>query len=125
SMVDELLAAIRAGAKGPEFHILFAGGVHDGLSGAMVAAMAAPLVEHGVRIGVLLGTAYLFTNEAVSAGAILPGFQQAALDCQETALLESGPGQTTRCAPSPFVYEFQTERRRLMESGLSPEDLKN
>ena len=40
---------------------------------AMVAALAAPLVERGVRIGVLLGTAYLFTEEAVTAGAITAG----------------------------------------------------
>ena len=43
--------------------VLFAGGVHDARSAAMVAAMAAPLAERGARLGVLMGTAYLFTDE--------------------------------------------------------------
>src|SRR5262249_58566985 len=90
-----------------EYHLLFAGGIHDGRSAAMVAAMAAPLAERGVRIGVLMGTAYLFTDEAVRAGAILPGFQQVAIGCDRTALLESGPGHATRCAPSPFADAFE------------------
>src|SRR5574341_603789 len=42
-----------------EFRILFAGGVHDALSAAMVAALAAPLVARGAKIGLLAGTAYL------------------------------------------------------------------
>ncbi len=56
--------------------ILFAGGVHDALSAAMVARLAAPLAARGMKIGVLMGTAYLFTREAVSAGAILRGIPE-------------------------------------------------
>ena len=36
--------------------------------------------ERGVQVGVLLGTAYLFTHEAVDTGAIVRGFQEAALE---------------------------------------------
>ncbi|MDE3074270.1 MAG: acyltransferase domain-containing protein, partial [Chloroflexota bacterium] len=124
SMVETLLESIPAGQEA-DVHLLFAGGIHDGLSAGMVAAIAAPLIARGVRVGVLMGTAYLFTEEAVRAGAIVPGFQEAALECERTTLLESGPGQSTRCVPSPFVDEFETERRRLMKRGLGPEELKN
>src|SRR5690606_14863541 len=44
-----------------DFHILFAGGIHDSLSAAFVSVMAAPLAVRGARIGVLMGTAYLYT----------------------------------------------------------------
>ena len=50
----------------------------------------------------LLGTAYLFTPEAVECGAITPTFQEAALAGDGTVLLESGPGHATRCLPSPL-----------------------
>ena len=40
-------------------------------------------------VGVLMGTAYLFTDEAVAAGAIQPAFQDAALACERTVLLET------------------------------------
>ncbi|HLH29460.1 MAG TPA: hypothetical protein VKW77_11110, partial [Acidimicrobiales bacterium] len=111
----ERLLAFGAGRRrdpgaGPEFftglEVLFAGGIHDERSAAMVAALAAPLVAKGASIGVLMGTAYLFTEEAVTSGAILPGFQEAAISCTETVLLETAPGHVTRCADTPYVAAF-------------------
>ncbi len=99
---------------------VFAGGIHDGRSAAMVAALAAPLAARGARIGVLAGTAYLFTEEAVASGAILPGYQQAALECDDTTLLETGPGHSTRCAESDYVRAFRAERARLEGEGVEP-----
>jgi acyl transferase domain-containing protein/NAD(P)H-dependent flavin oxidoreductase YrpB (nitropropane dioxygenase family)/NAD(P)-dependent dehydrogenase (short-subunit alcohol dehydrogenase family)/acyl carrier protein len=125
SMVDVLLDHLDGSVDGSHYHVLFAGGIHDGLSATMAAAVAAPLIERGIRFGVLMGTAYVFTEEAVEAGAIGRGFQQAALDCAQTVLLESGPGHATRCAPSPFVGDFQEEKRTLLQSGLSSEEIRN
>ncbi len=63
----------RAEVEHPEdVHVVFAGGIHDRLSAALVAAAAAPLCTRGMKVGVLMGTAYLFTHEAVQSGAILP-----------------------------------------------------
>jgi acyl transferase domain-containing protein/NAD(P)H-dependent flavin oxidoreductase YrpB (nitropropane dioxygenase family)/NAD(P)-dependent dehydrogenase (short-subunit alcohol dehydrogenase family) len=124
SAINALEEHIANGAKAADYHVLFAGGIHDGLSAAMIAAMAAPVASRGVHVGVLIGTAYLFTEEAVRSGAILPGFQRAAVGCDRTALLESGPGHATRCAPSPFVEAFGEEKRRLVRSGLPAEELR-
>jgi acyl transferase domain-containing protein/NAD(P)H-dependent flavin oxidoreductase YrpB (nitropropane dioxygenase family)/nucleoside-diphosphate-sugar epimerase len=101
-----------------EVQVLFAGGIHDERSAAMVAVLAAPLVARGARIGVLMGTAYLFTEEAVTTGAIRPEFQRAALGCERTALLETAPGHATRCAESPFVRTFAQTRARLVAEGV-------
>ena len=122
-----LLEAIERGTPPEELHIVFAGGIHDARSAAMVAALAAPLFARGVRVGLLLGTAYLFTREAVTSGAIVEGFQARALDCEQTILLESGLGHATRCAPTPFAEEFRNERRKLLaaqtESGAVRDQL--
>lgn len=123
-MIEVLLRTVRPGAGAGDYHVLFAGGVHDGLSAGMVSALAAPLAKRGVRLGVLLGTAYLFTEEAVRAGAITPGFQRAAVACDRTVLLESGPGHATRCLSSPFAAEFEREQRRLLERALPAEDIR-
>ncbi len=123
AMIDVILDELPAG-EAEDCYVLFAGGVHDRLSAAMVAAMAAPLAERGVRVGVLMGTAYLFTEEAVSGGAILPAFQQEAIRCEATVLLESGPGHATRCAPSPFVEVFEQEKLRLRQEGKHSEDVR-
>jgi acyl transferase domain-containing protein/NAD(P)H-dependent flavin oxidoreductase YrpB (nitropropane dioxygenase family)/NAD(P)-dependent dehydrogenase (short-subunit alcohol dehydrogenase family) len=125
AMTETLLSLRLDGAELDEVHVLFAGGIHDAIAASMVAALSAPLAEAGVKVGVLLGTAYLFTREAVSTGAILPGFQAAAIDCQSTALLESGPGHASRCARTPFVEFFESERRRLKASGLSVDEMRN
>ncbi|WP_244291337.1 type I polyketide synthase [Streptomyces subrutilus] len=100
--------------------VLFAGGIHDARSAAMAVAAAAPLAERGARVGVLMGTAYLFTEEAVAAGAVVRGFQRAALDCERTVLLHTAPGHATRCAATPYADTFEATRRRLGESGTEP-----
>jgi acyl transferase domain-containing protein/NAD(P)H-dependent flavin oxidoreductase YrpB (nitropropane dioxygenase family)/NADP-dependent 3-hydroxy acid dehydrogenase YdfG len=102
---------------------VFAGGIHDARSAAMVAAMAAPLAERGARVGVLMGTAYLTTEEAVASGAILAGFQQAALECDRTVLLETSPGHATRCVESDYVKAFRAEKQRLEAEGRDTKDI--
>ncbi len=106
-----------------ELHVLFAGGIHDARSAAMVATMAAPLAARGAKIGVLMGTAYLFTDEAVLCGAIQPGFQQAAIACDRTVLVETAPGHSTRCADTEFTNAFADERARLEVAGATPQEI--
>ena len=104
-------------------HVLFAGGVHDSASATAVAALAGTLAEAGVKVGVEMGTAYLFTTEAVASGAITPVFQAEATACDQTVLLESGPGYSTRCARTSVVDAFAAERGRLLEADVPPEDI--
>ncbi|MFB7663656.1 SDR family NAD(P)-dependent oxidoreductase [Kitasatospora sp. NPDC056138] len=107
-----------AAPDGPRIEVLFAGGVHDERSAAMVAALAAPLAARGAATGVLMGTAYLFTEEAVDCGAVRPLFQRQLLAAQRTQLLQTAPGHATRCVPSPFTTEFERERERLRAEGV-------
>lgn len=100
-----------------EMHILFAGGIHDARSAAMISALAAPLAAKGMKIGVLMGTAYLFTHEAVDCGAIVSKFQKEALGCAKTIYLETGPGHAIRCVSTPFAEEFYEKRRELFRAG--------
>lgn len=121
SAIDTLLSAK---IDDPEtMQILFAGGVHDGLSAAIVSVLAAPLAAKGMKVGVLMGTAYLFTEEAVRTGAIVKEFQNQAIDCRETALLQSGVGSFTRCANTSFCAEFDKARSDLILQGKSEEEI--
>ncbi|WP_460071366.1 SDR family oxidoreductase [Streptomyces sp. YKOK-I1] len=107
-----------ADADGSDLEVFFAGGVHDERSAAMVAALAAPLTARGAAVGVLMGTAYLFTEEAVTHGAIRPLFQRQVLAAEGTTLLESAPGHATRCVPSPFAADFRAQEARLRADGV-------
>jgi acyl transferase domain-containing protein/NAD(P)H-dependent flavin oxidoreductase YrpB (nitropropane dioxygenase family)/NAD(P)-dependent dehydrogenase (short-subunit alcohol dehydrogenase family) len=123
-MVDALLDAPELAAGPEEFHVVFAAGIHDALSATMVSVIGAPLAERRVRIGVLLGTAYLFTEEAVTSGAILDTFQEQALQCHNTVLLETGPGHATRCADTPYSSTFAEEKRRLIVGQRPAEEIR-
>ncbi|MFI0773574.1 SDR family oxidoreductase [Streptomyces sp. NPDC021212] len=113
--------AHQADAAGIE--VYFAGGVHDERSAAMVAALAAPLTRRGVAAGLLMGTAYLFTEEAVAHGAVRPLFQRQVLAAERTALLETAPGHATRCVPSPFTDDYRALKERLRDEGTPGREL--
>ncbi len=118
SMIEALLAweQEHPGALS-KVAVLFAGGIHDARSAAMTATLAAALTRRGAQIGVLMGTAYILTEEAVRCGAIREEFQQVALDCAATATLTTGPGHASRCAITPFVAAFHDARRQLQAGG--------
>ncbi|MGW4056792.1 SDR family NAD(P)-dependent oxidoreductase [Amycolatopsis sp. NPDC004747] len=119
-VLADFLAVTPAAAA--DLQLLFAGGIHDERSAAMVAALAAPVAARGAAIGVLMGTAYLFTREAVDAGAVLPLFQRSLLDAEHTDLLETAPGHATRCVRSPFTEEYAAIKAGLAERGVPSRD---
>ncbi|MDQ0945571.1 SDR family NAD(P)-dependent oxidoreductase [Streptomyces sp. V1I1] len=120
---EEQIERLLACPYAAELDVLFAGGIHDERSAAMAMAAAGPLAERGARTGVLMGTAYLFTEEAVAAGAVLPGFQRTAIECEATALLRTAPGHATRCAATPYADAFTATAQRLRQDGASPHEV--
>lgn len=123
SMIDRLLSELAAGDVRPDdVQVLFAGGIHDARSSAFVQVLAAPLTKLGVRVGIIMGSGYLFTREIVTCGAVLPTFQKVALDCEKTVNLESGPGHASRCAYTPFAREFFTKSSRLQRENVAVQE---
>ncbi|MFE1961638.1 beta-ketoacyl synthase N-terminal-like domain-containing protein, partial [Streptomyces sp. NPDC059479] len=118
----DFLAESGPGTAG-ELTVLFAGGIHDERSAAMAAALAAPLTRAGVAFGVLMGTAYLFTEEAVAAGAIQPLFQRRIVAAERTDLLETAPGHATRCAHSAITEDFAALKDELREQGVPDREI--
>ena len=123
-MIEVLLAHVKPGTES-DIHLMFAGGISDAASGAMLAALTVPLAERGMKVGALMGTAYLFTHEIVSTGAIVEGFQEQALACERTVNLETGPGHATRCADTRFAHDFFDARRRLMRENHSADEIRD
>ena len=117
--------ALDRGIPADSISLVFAGGIHDARSAALVAALAGPLAARGAKIGILVGTAYLFTQEAVATGAIVPRFQDEVLRCESTVLLDSGPGHQVRVSLTPFARRFEQERIRLHAEGLSTEAVRD
>ncbi len=124
TMVATLVESLESGSgvRASEIQVLFAGGIHDAASSAMVQVLAAPLVAKGVSVGILMGSAYLFTEEIVASGAIVPRFQREVLACEHTVTLASGPGHASRCAYTPFAEEFFRTKERLDREGVPADE---
>ncbi|WP_347217220.1 SDR family NAD(P)-dependent oxidoreductase [Chryseobacterium sp.] len=103
--------------------VFFAGGIHNDFSTAFVSIMAAPLAARGVKVGVLMGTAYLYTQEAVQTGAIQEEFQLQAMHAKDTVLLETAPGHETRCLNTSFANHFNSEKAKLLAAGTDKKEV--
>jgi acyl transferase domain-containing protein/NAD(P)H-dependent flavin oxidoreductase YrpB (nitropropane dioxygenase family)/NAD(P)-dependent dehydrogenase (short-subunit alcohol dehydrogenase family)/acyl carrier protein len=99
------------------FNIFFAGGIHNAFSSAFISIMAAGLAVRGAKIGLQMGTSYLFTKEIVKTGAIAPLYQKLSVENTQTACIESVPGQVSRIIPSPFADYFMKEKQRILAGG--------
>lgn len=103
--------------------VLFAGGIHDDLSSAFVTIMSASLAAKGVKVGIQMGTSYLFTKEAVKSGAIQKEYQKQIIAKKETVLLEAAQGQETRAIETPFTEFFKKEKQRMLSEGMDSKEV--
>lgn len=124
TMVDTLVERVRTLDIAEEVHVLFAGGIHDARSAAMVSTLAAPLSALGVRVGVLMGSAYLFTDEIVGSGATVELYRTESLRCRETVGLETGTGHASRCANTGFAEHFISLKRQMHAEGKSNDEIR-
>jgi len=123
SIVDRLLAElVPCKVRADEIEIVFAGGIHDAISSAMLQVLTAPLAAAGAKVGILMGSAYLFTREIVSSGSVVEQYQREVIDCDRTVNLESGVGHASRCAYSPFARDFFRQRASLRRSGVPADE---
>jgi acyl transferase domain-containing protein/NAD(P)H-dependent flavin oxidoreductase YrpB (nitropropane dioxygenase family) len=104
-------------------NLFFAGGIHDEFSAAFVRLVTIPLSARGAKVGIIAGTAYLFTKEIVKSGAITEEYRRLLIEGDSTVLLKSGKGQETRSVPSPFTEFFADERRRMLSEGTDTVDV--
>ncbi|MDR1201798.1 MAG: SDR family NAD(P)-dependent oxidoreductase [Tannerellaceae bacterium] len=102
--------------------VLFAGGIHDSLSSAFVSIMAATLAARGMKVGIQMGTSYLYTEEAVTSGAIQNEYQKQLIEKNETILLETALGQETRAVATPYTESFLQEKQKMLSEGMDAKE---
>ena len=106
-------------SKPDTIDVLFAGGVHDAVSAAMVGALASAGPAASIRAGVLMGTAYLFTRDAVETGAIVAPYQAEAIACRDTVMLDSDGGHAIQCARTAYAGEFNALKQSFLQAGMT------
>jgi malonyl CoA-acyl carrier protein transacylase len=104
----------------PDVSVLFAGGIISAAGSHFISAMTALLAKEGVKIGVQLGTAYLFTKEIVETGAITPVYQQVVQEHNCTTIIGSTVGLACRTANTNFAGQImKNEHCRLADGTMA------
>ncbi len=96
--------------------VFFAGGIHDAYSAAFISVMAAPLAAKGVKVGVLMGTAYIYTKEAVESGAIVARFQEQAIVQKQYRSFRNCTRTRNTLPAISFCTFFQPRKRQASGS---------
>ncbi|MHA1198773.1 MAG: beta-ketoacyl synthase N-terminal-like domain-containing protein [Candidatus Heimdallarchaeaceae archaeon] len=103
--------------------IVFAGGISDDRSTAMLAGMISNHLDY-ISPGIQMGTAYLLTEEIVKSKALTSKYQEHILNSSETKVIGTTVNTRARAIPSEFVETtLKLELERIKE-GMSIHDRK-
>lgn len=123
SLWDSQLEVLERSPVIGEIEAIFAGGIHDSISAGLLTAISSKIVSLGAKVGAVMGTGYLFTKEAVETGAIIPRYQEVAIELSHTTTINTAPGHSTRCAPTGFIEAFEARRQECLEQGIQDREL--
>ncbi|MBI9085193.1 MAG: acyltransferase domain-containing protein [Desulfobacterales bacterium] len=102
---------------------IFAGGIGTGRASSFISGMTSVLASRGVRVGIQVGSAYLFTEEIVATGALKKRYQEVICEAGETVVVGRSVGLASRTVRTPFSERMMAaelaairEARPLAES---------
>ncbi|NCC94870.1 MAG: hypothetical protein EOM10_16660, partial [Opitutae bacterium] len=97
--------------------LIFAGGIGTEYGAHFISGFASHLARRGARIGIQIGSAYLFTEEIVATGAITALYQKVVCNERRTLVMGRTVGLAASTVPSPFSRRIVAEEyRRLREN---------
>ncbi len=95
---------------------VFAGGMATQTGSWFVSTMTSVLAAKGVKVGIQLGTPYLFTDEIVKSGALMKKYQDVAREEISTLRIGTTVGLACRTIKTPFSLEIvANEHQRILE----------
>ena len=107
-----------------EVEIVFAGGIFNTVSAQIATGiLRRSKIGSNVKFGILIGSAYLCTNEIVDTKATTKQYQDVSIQCNQTVYLETAAGHQSRCADTKFCEKFEEARNDLLTRGESPQNI--
>ncbi len=104
--------------------LIFAGGISTCFAAWFISGIAARLVARGVKIGLQVGSAYLFTQEIIETGAMKKRYQEILCKTDKTVVIGTSVGLASRTAPTEFAKMTVTLERDMIKQGKSLEERK-
>ncbi|OQY51506.1 MAG: polyketide synthase, partial [Desulfobacteraceae bacterium 4572_89] len=86
-----------------DLYLVFAGGITTNFASFFISGMASFLAAKGAKIGLQVGTAYLFSNEIVDTHSVKKQYQDIIIEKDETVVIGKSLGLASRTAPTQFA----------------------
>ncbi|MBA3009918.1 MAG: acyltransferase domain-containing protein [Desulfobacula sp.] len=99
-----------------DLYLVFAGGITTAFASFFISGMASFLAARGAKIGLQVGTAYLFSREIVDTKAVKKQYQDIIIEKDETVVIGRSLGLASRTAPTPFAREMVEHEARMIRN---------
>ncbi len=105
-------------------YLVFAGGISTRFASFFISGMTSFLAAKGARIGIQVGTAYLFADEIVNTEAIQPQYRDIIIEENRTVVIGKTLGLASRTAPTGFAKMMVETEARMLKEGKNLEKRK-
>ena len=120
--ISKLLSDASADLSG--INLVFAGGISTCFASWFMSGMTATLAARGARIGLQVGSAYLFTQEIIETGAMKKRYQEILCKMNETVVIGTSVGLASRTAPTEFARMTVNLEKEMIKEGKKLEERK-
>ena len=100
-------------------NLIFAGGISTCFASWFISGMGATLAARGAKIGLQVGSAYLFTKEIIDTGAMKKRYQEILCKRDETVVIGTSVGLASRTAPTEFARMTVELEKEMIKQGKS------
>ncbi|HCY88465.1 MAG TPA: polyketide synthase, partial [Desulfobacteraceae bacterium] len=115
---------INSGRDLSGLYLVFAGGITTAYASFFISGMTAFLAARGAKIGLQVGTAYLFSNELVDTKAVQKQYQDILIEEDETVVIGKTLGLASRTAPTPFAKMMTDHEAKMIRDKMPLSDRK-
>lgn len=99
--------------------LIFAGGISTVYASCFITGMSSLLSKRGVKIGVQVGSVYLFTSEIVNLKSVGKIYQKTISNYNKTILTGNTVGLASRTVPTPFAEKLVEKEHKRISDGIA------
>ena len=122
---DAIAALINKNYDLTDVYLVFAGGISTCFASFFISGMASFLAARGAKIGIQVGTAYLFADEIVASKCIKPQYREIIIRENETMVIGKSLGLASRTAPTSFARMMVETEAEMIKNKESLENRKH
>ncbi|MDM8536847.1 beta-ketoacyl synthase N-terminal-like domain-containing protein [Desulfobacterales bacterium HSG17] len=99
-----------------DLYLVFAGGISTRFASFFISGLTSFLAAKGVKIGLQVGTAYLFADEIVESKCIKAQYREILIKENETIVMGKSLGLASRTAPTKFARTMIENEAKMLKN---------